>query len=146
MCIFCKIVKGEERAYIVYEDETTMAFLDKFPLAPGHTLVITKAHFDNFLLLDRKNIYDLAYATNLVANAIRKALNASGIRILTNIGRSAGQVIFHVHIHIIPTWDEDFPEEFSKFEPRKEQPTEYYEYLKKVISQNLKLVLSDKKN
>lgn len=143
MCIFCKIVKGEEKAYIVYEDETTMAFLDKFPLAPGHTLVVTKTHFDNFLMLDKKSAQDLAYATNIVANAISKALNASGMRILTNIGRSAGQVIFHVHVHIIPTWDEDFPEEFSRFEPRKEQPIEYYEYLKRVINQHLKLILLD---
>lgn len=146
MCLFCRMVRGEEKAYIVYEDDTTMAFLDKFPIAPGHTLVITKTHFDNFLLLDRKSISDLAYATNIVANGVNKAVNASGVRILTNIGKSAGQVIFHVHFHVIPTWTDNLPKEFSQFEPRKEQPLTYYENLKRVISQNINFILSDKKN
>ncbi|ARM74995.1 HIT family protein [Acidianus manzaensis] len=143
MCLFCNIIKGEEHAFIVYEDKNTMAFLDKYPLSPGHTLVVTKTHFDNFLQLDKEHLSQLSLATNIVANAISKSINASGMRILTNIGKSAGQVIFHVHVHIIPTWDSDLPKEFNEFEPRKEQTKEYYETLKRVISQNIKTIIAD---
>lgn len=142
MCLFCKIVKKEESAYIVYEDEYTVAFLDKFPLAPGHTLVVTKEHFDDFLNTKKEYLEKLAFSSNIVSRAVKESVKSSGIRLLTNVGKSAGQVIFHVHIHIIPTWDGSYPEEFSYFEPRKEQRKEYYEFLQRVISQNVKNILS----
>ncbi|AWR96514.1 HIT domain-containing protein [Acidianus sulfidivorans JP7] len=141
MCLFCKIINREESAAIVYEDKSVIAFLDKYPLSPAHTLVVTKDHFDNFLQLDKEHISELSYATKIVATAVSKSVKATGMRILTNIGKSAGQVIFHVHVHIIPTWDSDLPIEFSEFEPRKEQTKEYYEMLKRVISENIKSII-----
>ncbi|EZQ02065.1 MULTISPECIES: HIT family protein [Acidianus] len=137
MCLFCKIANSEESAYVIYDSEKVMAFLDKFPISPGHTLVITKAHFDDFLSTSDDYIIDLAKVTRELAKAVTKAVKANGVRVLSNVGKSAGQVIFHVHVHIIPTWDEEPPIEYSDFIPRKEQSKVYYEKLQMVINQNL---------
>lgn len=107
-CIFCKIVAGEMPAHKVYEDEKTLAFLDIFPVNPGHTLVIPKAK-------DTRNIFDVssedwAAATETarkVAHAVEKAVGADGVNIMMNNRSHAGQVIDHPHIHVIPRFKGD---------------------------------------
>ena len=137
-CIFCSIISGKLPGYKVYEDDKVVAILDKYPISPGHTLVMPKEHFENYLESPDDLLAYTAIAAKRIAKAIKEELRADGVRILTNVGASAGQVIFHLHIHIIPTWSEGFPQEFSDFVPRREQPKEYYESLSKRLSEKIK--------
>lgn len=106
-CIFCKIIAGELPSLKVYEDEETLAFLDIHPVNPGHTLVVPKKH--------SQNIFDVATAdwvsvTKIVlhlAHAIEKAVSADGININMNNREHAGQVVDHLHVHIIPRFKGD---------------------------------------
>ncbi|AAK42339.1 histidine triad (HIT) protein [Sulfolobus islandicus Y.G.57.14] len=137
MCIFCNIVEGRDHGYIVYSNDRVVAFLDKFPITPGHTLVVPRTHYENFLEISEDVIPYLCTAVRKISIAVKKALKADGIRILTNIGKSAGQVVFHSHFHIVPTWSQD-PDIMKDFVPRKEQSREYYEYVQKAIIETLK--------
>lgn len=117
-CLFCRIIRGEEAAYIVYNDQNALAFLDRFPIVPGHTLVVTREHYKDFLSTPSEESARLAGATKTVANAVKSAMKADGIRLFTNVGRSAGQVIFHVHVHILPSWENE--PAFVNFRKRNE--------------------------
>ena len=106
-CIFCKIVKGEIPCAKLYEDEQTLAFLDIAPVAPGHALVIPKVHCsDLFALPDAFGPAWLA-AQKRVGRAVMAALGATGLNVQQNNGQSAGQVVFHAHIHLIPRREGD---------------------------------------
>ena len=106
-CIFCKIANGNIPSYKVYEDNDVLAFLDVNPASRGHTLVVTKEHFDSVVTCP-KAILDKAFeVAQLVAQAEIKQLGATGVSILTNCGKSAGQTVNHFHIHVIPRYDED---------------------------------------
>ncbi|EWG07538.1 MAG: histidine triad nucleotide-binding protein [Candidatus Aramenus sulfurataquae] len=140
MCIFCDIIHGKLEGYIIYRNKFATVILDKYPISPGHTLILSNTHYENFLEVSHEDICEISKVINAVAKAVKDSVNAEGIRVLTNVGKSAGQVIFHFHTHVIPTWD-DPPEEFKGFEPRKEQGKEYYESLKNVISYNLRKYL-----
>lgn len=101
-CIFCKIIKGEIPSYTVYEDDIFKVILDRFPAAPGHALIIPKAHYsDMFELTDEvaEKLYPLA---KKIATAIKKAVGADGINIIQNNGEAAGQSVHHFHLHILP--------------------------------------------
>ena len=101
-CIFCKIIAGQIPSHKVYEDERVYAFLDIGPLSDGHTLIIPKRHF---VTLDELPD-DVAAACGLAAKKIGAAVAASidctGWNVLQNNGQVAGQVVMHVHFHIIP--------------------------------------------
>ncbi len=101
-CTFCKIVRREEQASTVYEDEKAMAFLSNRPVNVGHTLIIPKKHYENVFEIPEEELAHLSKIVKKVASAVKKAENAEGIRILQNNGEAAGQVIFHLHFHIIP--------------------------------------------
>lgn len=145
MCTFCKILNRQLDGYFVYEDEHFAAFLDKYPVAPGHTLVVPKEHFENYLETPEEVLSGLAKVVKIVSIAVKDAVKADGVRILTNVGESAGQVIFHLHVHIIPTWANDYPEIFKYFTPRREMSSQYYELLQKVINESVKMI-KDKYN
>lgn len=101
-CIFCKIVKGEIPCAKLYEDASVLAFLDIAPVAPGHALIIPKVHCDDlFGLPDDLGAAWLA-AQKRVGRAIMTAVNATGLNVQQNNGPSAGQLVFHAHIHLIP--------------------------------------------
>lgn len=106
-CIFCKIVKGELPSHKVYEDEHTLAFLDIRPVNLGHTLVIPKDHFENIYTLPDETMARLSLAVKKVAIAVKQGVDADGINIGMNNEASAGQVVFHAHIHIIPRIEGD---------------------------------------
>jgi len=102
MCIFCKIIEGEAPAYRVYEDNMTLAFLDVNPVTDGHTLVVPKHHEARIERLP-SDYYDAVWATvRRLVPPIEKAMDASASNIDVHNGRAAGQLIPHVHIHIIP--------------------------------------------
>jgi histidine triad (HIT) family protein len=101
-CVFCKIVRHEDPAYVIYEDEYVIAILDKYPISKGHTLVMPKRHYRVITEMPDDELYHVIRVTKIVTSAIIKALNAPGVRIVQNNGAEAGQVIFHVHFHVIP--------------------------------------------
>ena len=105
-CIFCEIVRGEREAYIIYEDEEVMVFLDRYPLTRGHSLVVPKKHYEYIYDVPDDLLARLIVTTREVARAQVKGLGASGVRIVQNNGSDAGQIIFHVHFHVIPFYGE----------------------------------------
>ncbi len=101
-CIFCAIVEGRIPSYIVYEDEKTLAFLDIHPSAPGHTLVIPKAHIPRVEDLPEEDARSLFAALHKIVGRIQEAMGAPATTIGINNGRESGQEVPHVHIHVIP--------------------------------------------
>jgi len=106
-CIFCRIARGEKPAHKLYEDEKTLAFLDIHPLVDGHTLVIPKAHYENLEDVPLNEVGEVFKAVHMVSLAIRRALGAPATTIGINNGRAAGQVVPHLHVHIIPRYPAD---------------------------------------
>jgi len=103
--IFQKIIAREIPAEIVYEDEHTLAFLDNSPNVQGHTLVIPKKHIENIFDADDETLGHVMHTVRLLAPAVRDAVRAKGVHINSNHGKSAGQIVFHLHFHIIPRHD-----------------------------------------
>jgi len=103
--IFAKILRGEMPAARVFEDDHVLAFMDVFPQAKGHTLVIPK-HSSARNLLDEEpqTLAHLFQGVQRVARAVRAALNPDGLVITQFNGAPAGQTVFHLHVHIIPRW------------------------------------------
>jgi histidine triad (HIT) family protein len=101
-CVFCKIVRGEEPAYIVYEDEYVVAILDKYPVNKGHTLVMPKRHYRDITEIPDEELCRVIKITKAITIAVMRALKVPGVRVVQNNGAEAGQVIFHVHFHVIP--------------------------------------------
>jgi len=101
-CVFCKIVRKEAPANIVYEDDKVIAFMSIQPINVGHTLVVPKTHYDTIYAIPEDEIGYLYRIVKKMAHAVKNAVNAEGIRIVQNNGAAAGQVIFHLHTHIIP--------------------------------------------
>ncbi len=106
-CLFCDIVAKKIKGSIIYEDERTIAFLDINPRAPGHTLVIPKNHCETILDLDEKEVGPVFSAVKRMTEVLKKALNPDGFTIGINQSKAAGQVVDHLHIHIIPRWKND---------------------------------------
>ncbi len=99
-CIFCKIIKNEIPCTKIYEDRNTLAFLDIAPAAKGHTLVIPKKHFETINQADKSTLSSLAETLKKVSSALIN--NAEGLTVLQNNKEVAGQLIPHIHFHLIP--------------------------------------------
>lgn len=106
-CIFCKIVAGQLPCSRVYEDADTLAFLDIGPIVKGHTLVIPKAHHDLLTDTPPALLHKLIAVVQKVARAQAETLKADGINITQANGKSAGQVVPHIHFHVIPRFETD---------------------------------------
>ena len=106
-CIFCKLVRGEIPCSKVYEDKSIFAFLDINPINKGHTLVIPKKHYDTVLDMPEAEGVELAKASVRIAKAIKRATGCDGLNLSHNIGKSAGQIVFHAHVHLIPRYEKD---------------------------------------
>ena len=104
--IFAKILRGEAPAARVFEDDHVLAFMDVFPQAKGHTLVIPKrSTARNLMDEDPAVLQPLILGVQRVTRAVRAALNPDGIVVTQFNGAPAGQTIFHLHFHIIPRWE-----------------------------------------
>ena len=104
-CIFCKIITGKIPSRKVYEDETCYAFMDTAPFEKGHTLIVPKDHVALLTDLSAETLTTLILATQKVAGHIVKALACDGFNLLQNNGECATQTVPHIHIHIIPRWN-----------------------------------------
>lgn len=103
--IFAKILKGEIPSHKVYEDNETLAFMDVMPQSYGHTLVIPKTGSRNLLDADPQILSTLMQRTQIIAQAVKSATDADGIRIAQYNEPAAGQTVFHLHFHIIPMYE-----------------------------------------
>jgi histidine triad (HIT) family protein len=101
-CIFCKIVAGELKAHVVYEDESVLAFLDIHPASRGHAMVIPKTHAESLDRLDEPQIGRLFLGVKAVMGILEKALKPAGMNVGWNHGWAAGQRVDHLHVHLIP--------------------------------------------
>lgn len=106
-CIFCKIVAREIPASIIYEDDSSIAFLDARPINPGHTLLVPKEHRANLYNMPDELLSRFMPTIKKLAIAIKKAVNADGINIGMNNDGAAGQIVMHHHTHIIPRHSND---------------------------------------
>jgi histidine triad (HIT) family protein len=106
-CIFCKIALGDIPSLRLLETPDSLAFLDINPLAPGHTLLIPKKHYQGILDVPDDVLQSLARRLPELAGAIMRSTGATGLNVLQSTGRSSGQAVFHLHIHLIPRCDGD---------------------------------------
>lgn len=101
-CIFCKIVKGDIPCAKIYEDDKVLAFNDIHPMAPVHVIIISKKHLSTLLDIDAKNITiagDLISTAQKIANI--KGIAEKGFRMVINCNAEGGQVVFHLHMHVL---------------------------------------------
>ncbi len=101
-CVFCAIARGDAPAEIVYEDDGTVAFMDRAPLVPGHVLVIPRVHVRALWDLDQPTGAALMRTTVRVAAAVNRAMRPGGMNLFHSTGAAAGQSVFHVHVHVVP--------------------------------------------
>lgn len=106
-CIFCRIAAGEAPCFEVCSDERVLVFMDLFPVAPGHTLVVTRGHFENLFETPPSVMAAVASTARRVALAIRRELSPAGLGVYQLNGAAAGQTVFHYHTHLIPRQEGD---------------------------------------
>jgi histidine triad (HIT) family protein len=106
-CIFCKIIEGSIPSRKVYENDDCYAFLDIFPANRGHTLVIPKKHSKDIHDTDAETYAKVAHAAKIVADLLREKLDSDGTTIFQMSKEAGWQTVFHIHMHVIPRWDED---------------------------------------
>ena len=104
-CIFCDILDGKRVGHIIYEDESHVAFLDKYPIDVGHSLVIPREHHEKITDMTSENVGKLFALVPKIAKAILDATGADAFSLGQNNGKAAKQIIPHVHIHIIPRYN-----------------------------------------
>ena len=104
-CEFCRLVRKDDEASIVFEDDKTMAFLDIKPVNDGHTLVIPKNHYESIYDIPDDEIANVYRVVKRVASAIREGVRPDGISVTQHNGRAAMQRVFHLHVHVIPRYE-----------------------------------------
>lgn len=134
-CIFCKIANKEIPSYTVYEDDICLAFLDINPISKGHTLVISKEHYDSLIEVKEEVLTHMIKVAQNIAKAMMKINGVKGINIINNCKETAGQEVPHFHIHVIPryTKEELTFTRLNKYDLSKEEFTNLLEDIKKGI-------------
>ena len=106
-CLFCKIVAKEIPATVVYEDDDVLVFMDIGPIIKGHALVVSKKHYDPVTETPDEVIARLHITAKRIAKAQLNGLGADGVNIMQNNGVASGQEVPHIHVHVIPRYNED---------------------------------------
>lgn len=133
-CIFCRILREELPCAVVYQNEHVLAFLDISPISPGHCLVIPKVHYSRLEDCPPSVAGVLAENLGHISQAVIQSVSAPDYNILNNNGRAAGQLVDHIHFHIIPRQPEDGV--FSRW-PAGKYPPGKMDQLAETIRQNL---------
>lgn len=128
-CIFCKIIKNEIPSYRLYEDRDVLVILDIAPVNHGHTLVISKKHYANMEEISDKELCRMIKIVKKISKAIIKGLGVKGYNIHINNNPVAGQVILHIHFHIIPRIEGDG---LLLWQQKKYEKNEAEEVMKKI--------------
>ena len=106
-CIFCKVLSGDIPSERVYEDEHTIAVMDINPWTRGHAVVIARQHAADLFEIEEDELAHVAVAAKRLAAKMSDTLDCDGINLLQSNGLAAWQTIFHLHIHVIPRYDDD---------------------------------------
>lgn len=101
-CIFCQILAEKAPCYPVHETRYTKTFLDVFPAAPGHCLIVTKEHYRDIFEATPEAIGMVGHVSTLIAHTVNDELKCDGVGIFQLNGAAAGQTVFHYHMHVIP--------------------------------------------
>ena len=133
MCIFCQIAAGTAPSHKVYEDQHTVAFLDNHPATDGHTLIITRRHEPRLENLTPEETATLFQTLQRLVTPLQEAMDAPSSKILINNGPEAGQIIPHVHVHVIPAQSRT-PTILHRVKPRTE---DYFQKVAEKIRKEL---------
>jgi histidine triad (HIT) family protein len=106
-CEFCRIIRRQDPARIVWESDVALAFFPLKPAALGHTLVVPKEHVIDLWAVNETLAAQLMVTAVRVARAIRTALNPDGMNLISSVGEAASQTVFHLHLHLVPRWKTD---------------------------------------
>ena len=134
-CVFCAIIRGQSPIAKVYEDNTFLAFMDKYPITSGHTLVLPKYHYGNLFQMTEDEVGNLYRVVHTIASAVYSATGAQGLNTGQNNGKAANQIVPHVHVHIIPRYEKDSRD--GKWPSRKVSDYRELEEIANRIKKNL---------
>lgn len=134
-CVFCAIIRGQSRVAKVYEDNTFLAFMDKYPITSGHTLVLPKYHYGDLFQMTEDEVGNLYRVVHTIASAVYNATGAQGLNTGQNNGKAANQIVPHVHVHIIPRYEKDSRD--GKWPSRKVSEYRELEEIANRIKKNL---------
>jgi len=138
-CIFCSIIAGHEAGAQVYRDLNFLVIMDKYPINPGHTLVMPIKHYGNLLQMRSAEVGTLFALASTVAKAIVSVVKADGFNVGQNNGIAANQIVPHVHVHIVPRFNDDSPD--GKWPARRVAPREELDKIAYKIKQEIALTL-----
>ncbi|MGN0290364.1 MAG: HIT family protein [Lachnospiraceae bacterium] len=105
-CVFCKIAAGEIPSRKIYEDKDVIAIMDLSPTSKGHSLIIPKEHYTNIYDIDEDIAAKIMKVAKKLATKMTVSLNCDGFNLLQNNGATAGQTMFHFHLHLIPRYED----------------------------------------
>jgi len=117
-CIFCKLANGVFPTNFIYEDEDFKVILDANPATKGHSLILPKKHFKNILDADEEILKKIFPLAKKLSNKLIEVLKCDGVNVLQNNNKAAGQVVFHLHVHLIPRY-KDEKEHLISWKPNK---------------------------
>ena len=106
-CIFCQILNEQAPCYAVHETRYTKTFLDVFPAAAGHCLIVTKDHYKDIFEATPEAISMVGHVSTLIAHTVKEELQCDGVGVFQLNGAAAGQTVFHYHMHLIPRHEGD---------------------------------------
>ena len=130
-CIFCKIANGEIPSKTVYEDDDFRVILDLGPASKGHALILPKDHYNDLYELTDDLTGKAFILAKKISILLKKKLNCEGLNLVQNNGRTAGQTVFHFHIHIIPRYNDD--QQKIGWKPQKVTQEELEDTLQKIF-------------
>ena len=128
-CVFCDIIARKAPAHIVYEDNDLIAFLDNHPITDGHTLLVTKRHYERLGEIPEATVAKLFTKAQELNKTIMKNMSAEGANISVNDGKAAHQLVPHIHVHIIPRKTNDG----VTFSARRRLSPEQMEHIRTLI-------------
>lgn len=129
-CIFCKLANGDIPTNVVYEDETFTVIMDAAPATKGHSLILPKDHYANIYELDEEVAGKAFKLAKILATKMTDSLGCDGFNIVQNNGETAGQTVFHFHMHLIPRYNDD--NQKIGWEPTNPDVNEQTEILNKI--------------
>ena len=132
-CIFCKIIAGEIPCSKVYEDDSTVAFVDIAPINKGHMLVIPKEHHETLLDMPEDLMCKVLVVVKKIASAVKKATDCDGFNIGMNNYKAAGQLVPHAHFHVIPRFSGDGLKHWPAKKYEEGEEKEYAEKIKRAL-------------
>jgi histidine triad (HIT) family protein len=119
-CIFCKMIAGQIPVTKVYEDDVVLAFLDIGPVSDGHTLIVPKQHYERLDDCPADLLGQVATRLGKISKAVSRGVNCEGYNLLCNNGQAAGQIVNHLHFHLVPRNSGD--RVFTEWPAHKYQP------------------------